>query len=313
MQRIIAGWRRFRSLLRRHELESGLEEEMRFHIDRQTEKNRRAGMAPDEARRHALITVRWREPCQGEHARPGRLCLSRRHPSRSPLWRPCAAARPGFTIVATLTLALGIGATTAMFSVVNGILLRPLPYPEQDRLIELVHEAPGAAIDQLLASPAVYFGYRDHSRTFEAVGLWDWDSSPVTVTGSGEPESVRSVEVTHEVLGILGAHPSVGRGFTQADDLPGSTPTAIISYGYWQRRFGGANLLGQTLVVDGIQRQVIGVLPQWFRFFDYPADIFYPSAAGTGRRRVSRRRRTRDRAGEGGGHARRSERRRRHA
>ena len=119
-------------------------------------------------------------------------------------------ALPGFTIVATLTLALGIGATTAMFSVVNGILLRPLPYPEQDRLIELVHEARGVGISRILASPAVYFGYRDHSRTFEAVGLWDWDTSPVTVTGAGEPESVRSVEVTHEVLGILGATPVAG-------------------------------------------------------------------------------------------------------
>src|SRR5207247_2145457 len=183
---------------------------------------------------------------------------------------------PGFTIVATLTLALGIGATTVMFSVVNGILLRPLPYPEQDRLIELVHEAPGLGISRLYASAAIYFAYRDHTRAFESVGLWDWDSSPVTVTGSGEPEAVQSLEVTHEVLTILGADPILGRDFSEADDLPGSTPTAIISYGYWRRRFGGAAPLGQTLVVDGIPRQVIGVLAQSFRFFDYPADIFYP-------------------------------------
>jgi putative ABC transport system permease protein len=183
---------------------------------------------------------------------------------------------PGFTIVVTLTLALGIGATTAMFSVVNGVLLRPLPYPEQDRLIELVHEAPGLGIARLFASPAIYFTYRDHSRTFESVGLWDWDSSPVTVSGSGEPEAVPSVEVTHEVLAILGANPIAGRGFSDADDLPGSAPTAIISYGYWRRHFSGADPLGRTLVVDGVARQVIGVLPQSFRFFDYPADIFYP-------------------------------------
>ena len=163
-----------------------------------------------------------------------------------------------------------------MFSVVNGILLRPLPYPEQDRLIELVHEAPGWGIDQIFASQAVYFGYRDHNRTFEAVGLWDWDSSPVTVTGSGEPEAVRSLEVTHEVLAILGANPIMGRGFSAADDRPGSPTIVIISYGYWQRHFGGADALGQTLVVNGIPRQVIGVLPRGFRFFDYPAEIFYP-------------------------------------
>lgn len=182
---------------------------------------------------------------------------------------------PAFTAVALLTLALGIGATTAMFSVVNGILLRPLPYPEQDRLIELVHEA-GIGGGQMLASPAVYFGYRDYSETFEAVGHWDWDSSPVTVTGSGAPESVESVEVTHEVLAILGAELTVGRRFGEADDRPGSAPTAIISDSYSQRRFGGADPLGQTLVVDGVPRRVIGVLSPSFRFFDYPADVFYP-------------------------------------
>ncbi len=180
---------------------------------------------------------------------------------------------PGFTIVATLTLALGIGATTAMFSVVNGVLLRPLPYPEQERLVELVHRFEHG---RLLGSPAAYFGYRDHSRTFDAVGLWDWDSSPVTVTGGGEPESVRSVEVTHEVLGMLGATPVLGRSFRQDDDVPGAAPTAVISHAYWQRRFAGATPVGQTLVVDGIAREIVGVLPESFAFFDYPADIFLP-------------------------------------
>ncbi|MPY87053.1 MAG: FtsX-like permease family protein [Luteitalea sp.] len=183
---------------------------------------------------------------------------------------------PGFTVVVTLTLALGIGATTAMFSVVNGILLRPLPYPEQDRLVQLRHTV-GAGLANLSSSPPIYFTYRDHNEAFEAVGHWDWDSSPVTVSGSGEPEAVEGIEVTHEVLAILGAQPIVGRGFSQADDRPGSAPTAIISYGYWQRHFGGGgDVLGETLVVDGVPRQVIGVLPQWFRFFSRPAEIFYP-------------------------------------
>jgi predicted permease len=265
-----------RALLRRGELETGLDDEIRFHLEQQTEKNLRAGMAADEARRQALITfggvdgAKERTRDQYRAASIEDVLRDVRHGARALL------RAPGFTIVATLTLALGIGATTAMFSVVNGILLRPLPYPNQDRLVELVHEARGAGISRMLASPAVYFGYRDHSRTFEAVGLWDWDSSPVTVTGVGQPESVRSVELTHEVLGILGATPALGRGFGPRDDVPGAAPTAVISYGYWQRHFGGTNPIGRTLVVDGIAREVIGVLPQWFRFFDYPADIFYP-------------------------------------
>jgi putative ABC transport system permease protein len=276
MRRLIDGWRRVCSLRRRNELETGLDEEIRFHIDPQTEKNLRAGMAADEARRHALMKFGGVNRAK-ESTRDQFRAASIEDVVRDIRYGGRALLRaPGFTIVATLTLALGIGATTAMFSVVSGILLRPLPYPEQDRLIELVHEARGVGISRILASPAVYFGYRDHSRTFEAVGLWDWDASPVTVTGVGEPESVRSVEVTHEVLGILGATPALGRSFRSSDDVSGAAPTAVISHAYWQRRFRGADPIGRTLVVDGVAREIIGVLPDWFRFFDYPADIFYP-------------------------------------
>ena len=277
MGRLLNILRRMASLQRRTEIERGLDEEIQFHIHGQTEKNLKAGMTPEDARRHALVKfggVQRAKESTRDQFRGGSI----EDVARDVRYGFRALVRaPAFTIVAVLTLALGIGATTAMFSVVNGILLRPLPYPDQDRLIELVHEAPGLGISRILASPAVYFGYRDHSRTFEAVGWWDWDSSPVTVTGIGEPESVRSVEVTHEVLALLGARPHLGRGFDRNDDVPGSAPTAIVSYTYWQRRFGGVNPIGRTLVVNGVPRQVIGVLPEWFRFFDYPAEIFYPS------------------------------------
>lgn len=92
-----------------------------------------------------------------------------------------------------------------------------------------MHEAPGIGLDSLLASPAIYFGYRDYGETFDSVGLWDWDQSPVTVTGLGEPEAVQSVEVTHEMLSMLGAEPIEGRRFTEADDRPGAVPTTILS------------------------------------------------------------------------------------
>jgi predicted permease len=276
MHRWVEVWRRLVALRRRDEVESGLEEEIQFHIERQTEKNLRAGMAPGEARRRALLRFggveRVREHTRDEFrfVRVEDFRRDLRQSGRA-LWR----AR-GFTVAAILTLALGIGATTAMFSVVNGVLLEPLPYPDQDRLIEVVHEAPGVGIDEMFASPAMYFTYREHARVFDAVGLWDWDRSPVTVTGRGDPEAVQSLEVTHEVLPILGVAPIIGRTFSAADDEAGSRPSVIISYGYWQRRFGGAEPLDETLVVDGVPRQVIGVLPPWFRFFTYPADIFYP-------------------------------------
>ena len=276
MGRFLNALRRIASIGRRTAIERGLDDEIEFHIHEQTEKNLKAGMTPEDARRHALVKFGGVQRTK-ESTRDQFHLGSIEDFARDVRYGFRALVRaPGFTTVAVLTLALGIGATTAMFSVVDGILLRPLPYPHQDRLVELVHEAPGAGIPRVLASPAVYFGYRDHNRTFEAVGLWDWDSSPVTITGAGEPESVRAVEVTHEVLGILGASTTLGRSFNSSDDATGGVPTAIISHGYWMRRFGGASPLGRTLVVNGVAREVIGVLPEWFRFFDYPADIFYP-------------------------------------
>ena len=273
---VIEFFRRLFLLPKRTELETGLDEEIRFHIEHQIEKNLRAGMTPKDARQQAMLRFggveRIKEDTRDQFRSPflENFVRDLRYAGRA------LRRAPGFTAVVIVTLGLSLGATTAMFSIVNGIVLRPLPYPNQERLIELVHQAPGFDLDELFASPAIYFAYRDYSRTFESVGLWDWDDSPVTVTGSGQPEAIESVEVTYEVLPILGANPILGRTFNAADDRAGSTPTAILSYGYWKRRFGESNPLGRTLIVDGVPRQIIGVLPQWFRFFDYSADIFYP-------------------------------------
>ena len=276
MSGVREGWRRLLWLVRRDELESGLDEEIRFHIDGQTQKNLQAGMSPEEARRQALIKFGGVERTR-EGARDQFRLRSVEDFLRDLRYSARALRRaPAFTVVAIVTLAFGIGATTAMFSVVNGVLLRPLPYPEQERLIDVVHQAPNLGIGRLYASSAIYFTYADHNRTFDGVGYWDWDKSPVTVSGSGEPEAVQSLEVTHEVLALLGGEPILGRRFTAEDDRPGSLPTAVISHRYWQRKLGGADPLGRTLVVDGVPRQIIGVLAPSFRFFRYPADIYYP-------------------------------------
>jgi predicted permease len=276
MRAVREGWRRLLSLGRRRELDSGLDEEIRFHIDHQIEKNLRAGMAPDEARRQALIRFGGVERTREGTRDQFRFRLVEDFFRDLRYGARALRRAPTFAIVATVTLAFGIGATTAMFSVVNGVLLRPLPYPDQDRLIDVVHQAPGLGIGRLSASSAIYFTYADHNRAFDGIAHWDWDKSPVTVSGSGEPEAVQSLEVTHEALSLLGAHPILGRQFNAEDDRPGSAPTAIISHGYWQRKLGGADPLGRTLVVDGVPRQIIGVLPPSFQFFRYPADIFYP-------------------------------------
>jgi putative ABC transport system permease protein len=276
MRTLVELWRWLRSLRQRSAVEAGVDDEIRFHVEQQTEKNLRAGMAPDEARRQALIRFGGPQAVT-ESIRDEFRAAAFEDLVRDVRYGARALRRaPGFTIAAALTLALGIGATTAMFSVVNGVVLRPLPYPTQDRLVDLVHVVGSAGSVRISGSPAVYFGYRDHGRVFDAVGHWDSDNSPATITGVGRPETVSSVEVTHEVPTMLGATPIAGRSFTQRDDVPGAAPTVMISYGYWQRRFGGAGGVGQTLVVDGVPREIIGVLPPSFRFFGYEAEVFYP-------------------------------------
>jgi predicted permease len=184
------------------------------------------------------------------------------------------AKAPGFTLTTVLTLAIAIGATTAIFSVVSGVLLKPLPFQDSDRLVALTHRSADGKARNLPASPALYFTYRENNRAFESVALWSPGTASIT---SGEPEEVQIVGATYEFLPTLGVQPALGRSFVAADDEPGAAPTVILSHGYWQRHFGGArSALGQTLVVDGVLRTVIGVLPAEFRFAQRPAELLLP-------------------------------------
>ena len=172
---------------------------------------------------------------------------------------------PLFTAVALLTLAVGIGANTAIFSVVNGILLKPLPYPHPEELVAVWMTAPGLNIKDLNPGPSHYFIFREQNRTFQDIGLYV--GSTVNITGSGEPEQVSGLMVTDGLLPILGATPLVGRSFSRADDQPGSAETAILSYGYWQRKFSGdRSVVGKTITVDGTPHQILGVLRKDFGF-----------------------------------------------
>ena len=182
-----------------------------------------------------------------------------------------------FTSIALVTLALGIGANTAIFSVVNGVLLKPLPYPEAQQLAGVWHLAPGVSgiAGNINCSPTMYFTYREESRTFQDFGLWSNDG--VTVTGVGEPEQVQALDVTYGTLDALGVQPAVGRWFSKADDTPGAPDTVILTYGYWQRRFGGSpSAVGRSLNVDAKPHTIIGVMPQNFHFLDSGADVILP-------------------------------------
>jgi putative ABC transport system permease protein len=182
---------------------------------------------------------------------------------------------PLFTAITVLTLGIGIGANSAIFSVIEGVLLKPLPYPDPDRLVAVDHTAPGVNIPRAGAAPFLYFTYRDQSRSFEDIGMWRTDAG--NVTGLAEPEEVRTLDVTDGVLPILGVRPLVGRLFTRGDDAPGTPETAILTAGYWRTRFGAdATAIGRTLVIDGEPREIIGVLPDSFRFMDRSFAVVLP-------------------------------------
>jgi predicted permease len=174
---------------------------------------------------------------------------------------------PLFTAITLITLAAGIGANTVVFSVLEGVLLKPLPYPRAEELVGVWHTAPGFQIADLNMSPSSYFIYREQGKTLEDIGMYQGDSD--SVTGVAEPEQVPAMRVTDGTLPLLGIPPLLGRTFTKQDDLPGAPETVILSYGYWRHKFGGdPSAIGKTLMVDGKSRQIIGVMPQRFRFLD---------------------------------------------
>ncbi|CAN5728401.1 ABC transporter permease [soil metagenome] len=182
---------------------------------------------------------------------------------------------PSFTTVSLVTLALGIGSTTAMFAVVNGVLLKPLPYPAPDRLVGLWHVAPGLGLDEVNQSPALHLTYRDESRVLEDIGVWS--GTRTTITGLGEPERVEGMRVTDGTLRLLGVQAARGRIFTGDDDAAGAPLTAMVSWGYWQTRLGGdPDVIGRTLTADGRAREIIGVLPRGFRLLDRDPAIYLP-------------------------------------
>src|SRR3954447_17540873 len=171
----------------------------------------------------------------------------------SRLWRA-----PVFTVITLITLGAGVGANIAVFSVVDGVLLKPLPYLHPESLVGLWHVAPGLNIDDVNMAPSNYFIYREQNRVFQDVGIYQGDS--VSVTGQGNPEQVQALDVTDGVLPILGLTPVLGRWFNHSDVSPGGLETVMLSYDYWQSRFSAdPSIVGRAIQVDGKARQVVGV------------------------------------------------------
>jgi len=188
------------------------------------------------------------------------------------------ARTPGFTTVSVLTLGLGIAGTTAAFSVVNAVLLRPLPYYQPERLVQLWHTAPGLNVPQVEQSDASYIQYHDKAtRSFESVA--SYRSASAGLTGGQEPERVSSAQITASFVPTLGVRPMLGRAITQEEDRPGGPPVVLLSHALWQRRYGGdRSIVGKTIQVDGITREVVGVMPASFHFPGADTELWTPMA-----------------------------------
>lgn len=185
------------------------------------------------------------------------------------------ARAPVFAVMTLITLASGVGATTAIFSVVEGVLLKPLDYPRSEQLVGVWLNAPGFGLRKLGIAQFIYFIDREQSATLQDIGMYLSES--FNVTGTGEPEDVRGLVVTDGTLPILGVHPVLGRLFSHQDDTPGSPETVLLSYSYWQQKFGGsASVIGRSIIVSAKPREIVGVLPRDFHFLDEtdPALIF---------------------------------------
>jgi putative ABC transport system permease protein len=182
---------------------------------------------------------------------------------------------PAFALTAIITVGAAIGANALIFSVVNGVILKPLPYADPSTLVGAWLTAPGVMQGPLQQSAGTYFMLRENAQSFEDIGLWQ--TSSATITGRGEPEQVETLYVTDATLPLLRIKPALGRLFTREDDLPNGPSVVIISHRYWQRAFGGSpSAIGQTLMFNGAAREVVGVLPEDFRFLRADPQVVHP-------------------------------------
>lgn len=275
------------NLRNRTSSDEDVREEVQNFLDEATAEFAARGFSPEEARRAAkiqmgnLTNVKEEVRSYGWENTVDNFLADVRYGLRQ------LRRNPGFTAITILTLALGIGANTAVFSVVNSVLLEPLAYPKSEELVSLHQDAPGAAglfsvSDGLRLSPSMYFTYAEQNRTFQSLGVWT--AGTANVTGQTEAEQVRTVEITDGVLQTLGVSPIIGRSLSAADQQPHSAETVMLSYGYWQRHFGGdRSVTGRKIIVDSRLREVVGVMPRGFQLVDADFDLIVPLAFDRGK------------------------------
>lgn len=267
---------RLRALVRREVVLEDIEEEMRSHVEMEAEANIGRGMRPEEARAAALRSF-------GNLGRMRDLAYEVRGGGMlETLWQDLRYGfrlllkSPGFTSIAVLTLALGIGANTAIFSVVNAVLLQPLPYAKADELVTFYNTQGGETRWPL--SPMAYLNLKSRNSVFTDVAALSNKGWPANLTGVGEPERLQGFQVSANLFSLLGVAPQQGRAFLSEEDRPGENRVVLLSHEVWHRRFAAdPQIIGQALTLNGDTYIVVGVMPRDFRFFAR-ADLWTPMA-----------------------------------
>ena len=265
---------RLRSLFRRGQVEAELNEELRYHLERQIEVNTAAGMSVEEARYAALRAMHGLDQRKEECRDMRRVRLI------EDLWRDFRFSlrsllkRPGFTAIALLALALGIGANTAIFSLVNAVILQPLPYRDPDRLISVYGTRNRST--QGSVGPTDFLDYRSQNKTFAQFAASGSMMLPMNLTGSGEPERLNASIITGNYFDTFGVRPALGRGFSLENEKTGQDHVTVLSHAFWQTRFGGdPNIVNKTINLDGKAYEVLGVMPAEV-VLPQPAQLWVP-------------------------------------
>jgi putative ABC transport system permease protein len=243
--------------------EDRMDEELQLHLEMQTRANVEGGMAPGEARRAALLALggvaQVKEACRDQRRLAWLDDLGRDLRLAGRLFRKS----PGFTAVAVLTLALGSGANTAMFSVVDAVILRPLEYPQSGRLVRLLERQEDGSTSRV--NYLNFLDWRAQQTVFERIGVWR--TADVNLTEAGDPRRVMGVQLSADALASLGVAPALGRLFLPEEDRPGAAPVVVVSHGLWQSRLGAdPRAVGRPLSLDGRPHTVVGVMPPGFHF-----------------------------------------------
>jgi predicted permease len=256
-------------------LDAEVAEELRFHLEREVDANLAAGMTPDEARRAAQVTI-GNITAVREASRAGRSGALPHQAARDlRLGMRLVRKAPGFAASAALVVALGIGTTTAIFSVVYGVMFRPLPYDEPERLVALWSRVPGAS-QRVRLNAADQRVLVAGNTVFDDIALATAPQN-FNLTGSGEPERVVAARLSSNVLSVLRVRPVLGRAFTPVDEQRGPAPVVLISHGLWKRRFGAdPAILGRTITLSGNPYEVIGVMPPGFQFPGREHELWIP-------------------------------------